>query len=122
MRGIRFRAYIPETGDFIYFGIGEKCFSSYSKDGEKFDIEDIREYKIEQFTGLRDKNGVEIYEGDIMENNTTKTAAVVIWDNQVPMFMSKPINSDRLPSCTFAVYDNIIGNVHENPELLKESK
>ncbi len=83
-----------------------------------------------QFTGLKDKNGKEIYEGDIYESknvNKTKTNYAVFWDKEECrykiIFYSKPIYDkgkkwvivDLLPSN----WVKVIGNIYENPELLK---
>ena len=71
-----------------------------------------------QFTGLLDKQGVDIYEGDIVEYDN----AVGFWYGEV-----KYINQYSAFRCVFNdgrwtdLYENIkvIGNIHENPELLK---
>jgi hypothetical protein len=68
-----------------------------------------------QFTGRYDKNGKEIYEGDVLgyENNKSSTyTSVVRWDEQFASFTS----GDNTP---FNWKLNIvIGNIYENPELL----
>jgi len=71
---------------------------------------------IMQFTGLLDRNGKEIYEGDIMQHvNPFSYLFIVNWDDEVGEFI---FNS----GCTgYLVNDTsfeVIGNIHENPELL----
>lgn len=67
-----------------------------------------------QYTGLKDNNGKEIYEGDIIENYISGIGikkAVVAFDNGC----FKDITNDEFISEDCIV----IGNIYENPELLK---
>lgn len=80
-----------------------------------------------QSTGLKDKNGKEIFEGDILACKTDDEVinANVFWDEEHALFMfeSKKYNEQEL--LAELVEDNtypfeIIGNIYENPELLED--
>ena len=72
-----------------------------------------------QFTGLKDKNGKEIYEGDIFTftNGPRKTVAKVVFEEA--MFKMKDNNGWGAMILQREGDMEVIGNIYENPELLK---
>ena len=85
------------------------------------DIISFEQGILMQYTGLKDKNGKEIYEGDILIYDEDEIAIVqysevdamfeIILDNIVTNFSNESSEWWR-----------IIGNIYDNPELLKESE
>lgn len=87
---------------------------------------------IGQFTGLTDKNGKEIYEGDIMEYDNSSRYVVVYStegldqntnDFYIGAFMLKDSHGFHQLICSVTrpyKYANIIGNIHDNYELLNK--
>ena len=75
-----------------------------------------------QFTGLTDINGKEIYEGDVL-NFGNNNPVEVKFENGAFTVFSEPLgwdfDSEDIPILTDFKYCEIIGNVFENPELVK---
>ncbi|WP_273716122.1 YopX family protein [Leuconostoc mesenteroides] len=123
MREIKFRAwYTPFKGR--KFGAGYK----YGNSVISFHYMSPDKYELEQYTGLKDKNGVDIYEGDIVELYSethdifgfeiTKKQTGRIYFVDGAFFISGGNGDD--PIYAYEGELEIIGNIHENADLLEE--
>lgn len=133
-REIKFRAWHPSTETMLNdvgFGADATGITVHSSDLDNFGFSDedietldsIDEYyfvdgiKLMQYTGLKDKNGVEIYEGDILRNGAR--VSLVRYSDEMAGFMDS--DSNMLWESLFAQrleHTRVIGNIYENPELL----
>ena len=115
-REIKFRLW-AETDDaeaeMIYLGVGEFDNGLWFNSDKHIN----QHIALMQFTGLTDKNGKEIYEGDIMKAEFT-IPMFVTFDNGAFCFENKTNSGvDRLRQMRTEKLE-IIGNIYENPELL----
>ena len=130
MREIKFRVWDKEGRCLFiegmkylnpFFDDTGKLFVGYFPDNET----PIVEYEINQYTGLKDKNGKEIYEGDIVNFGNNNNAIVEfsdgcfnIFDEPLGWDFTPDYDNDYKPIKTDFKYCEIIGNIYENPELL----
>lgn len=118
MRDIIFRGKTVCDGDWVYGGI------TWNPSRKKFFIHtDWEEAKVipetvGQYTGLTDKNGVKIFEGDIIHGKLGNFA--VRWSEYIGAFVAG-ISTKIMPCLnrgTMKCYE-VVGNIHDNPELLE---
>lgn len=130
MREHKFKAWHRERKCWLdsvtVYGDGSWSGSLFEDAGEVGGY-DERECDLVEFTGLKDKNGKEIYEGDIVKEKQGyygETPYRVAWQpiGTIGFCLEqglKPESYTRLSFLTGDIYE-VIGNIMENPELLKE--
>ena len=113
-RELKFRAWVKENKEWLYTDL-EITEYDFCRNEIWLDYEDCT--SIEQYTGLKDKNGKEIYEGDIIDYNSDGQSIWYVKYN-APHY-------ELIDEYGFTMFledsphQTIIGNIHENPELLK---
>ena len=132
MREILFRGKRTINGDWVYgyFVRGNERKSLrdsifvYDSETQSFNDYEINPSTLGQYTGLTDKNGKKIFEGDIVKTDKfsePNKQYIIKYDLQFGAF----IGQDRY-NVYFVTFDGdsgdfeIIGNIHDNPELLEK--
>lgn len=115
MKQIKFRVWNKNENQYDDPSLLE-VFNSNGVLGHLYDCR--QEYTvIEQWTGLLDKNNKEIYEGDIVECVHAKYTYKVEYSLNEAAFVLRDQDGDFVYLSDYEVV--VIGNVYENPELLK---
>jgi len=85
-----------------------------------FDNETSIDFELMQWTGLQDKNGNPIFEGDIISlTYNNKSAGEVFWRTEDVSFYQRDKNGHIFGFCSANTDYEIIGNIYENPELME---
>lgn len=129
---LKFRAWVPDLnfmGDVTELSWQRGMWFAGIPYEDAFDgmvWRSLRECEILQYTGLKDVNGEEIYEGDILkvttvEKGTEVLVAQVVFSNfQWVLRHNDEVFEMRLLTDISSFKGNIIGNIYENGDLLEE--
>jgi len=126
MREIKFRVWDNETNHMIYpektFDPGHHSFNMHSGTLQYYNLQNgYGTGEMMQYTGLKDKNGKEIYEGDVLKAYGKEIAWYVVSYSDGSFRLHHHFGVWGLLSRLFEMVDmpaDVIGNIHENPELL----
>lgn len=115
MRDILFKGKRVDNGEWTegyFFKTWDKVFLLWGMTGDCPNMEEVVPETVGQFTGLCDKNGKKIFEGDIVES-PNGTQGFIEWQNAECAFLVN-IGDDwqTMDDCTYEV----IGNIYDNKE------
>ena len=118
MRELKFRAWDKKRKELVYFDL-----SLCNSESRIWFNEQIVDNNVMQYVGLKDKNGKEVYEGDIIKHIVTieRNIFEVIYENGRFIARSPYIKHD-LYFLTKNKDSEVIGNIFENPEILERNK
>ena len=109
-------------GEVLGIDILHKEIFFSNEDVDCYEHTDFKDIELMQYTGLKDKNNKEIYEGDILSNGNNEKPYKVIFENG--SFRAE-FEGD-FEEYSFDLINivaqgcEIVGNIYENPELIKE--
>ncbi len=138
-RQIKFRGKDYNTGEWLYGNLIQRMdrypgiMFEYEQAGKfHYSEQPVKQETVGQFTGLYDRTGKEVYEGDVvfwlaidMRGRGKGRQGAIIWDKQTmswAIMRDKPTPDGR-PCIISRPFDKkhleVVGNIHDNPELMK---
>lgn len=142
MREIKFRAWHIKERKMYFLEAIDMCFELVTVTKKNSDEQDYAAYfrfseiELMQYTDLKDKNGMEIYEGDILElrvnlfDKERDLFQVVFkdggfrdeWNNYIGQYLPPDIRNRQGGRVRLNEVCEVIGNIYENKNLIKDEK
>lgn len=126
MRAIKFRGFNRKNNQWLtgfYLqnrGAHFVCSDEFAQ-GKLWDDYEVNPETVGQYTGLNDKNGKEIYEGDIITHGSKRILYTVVWNDTG--LTAKQNGSSSYAGLTYWQPNiEVLGNIHDNPELIKQAQ
>ncbi len=117
----KFRAFLTETKtmhDVLQIDLSRSMVSLKIENASEWYW--FKEVVLMQSTGLKDKNGVEIFEGDVVEWLGHRGVVEFVLNNQQTMIIGAPGYITDLDYST-DFNTEVIGNIHDNPKILGQA-
>lgn len=131
-REIKFRVWDKKRFDMHYnaemFDVFQPVLQDENGDIEEYTFAELlvdENFSVMQYTGLKDKNGKEVYEGDILQWPHLKSSSPVVevyYNDSEFVFVGRPVDRNEETESWLDTKCEVIGNIYETPELLNTMK
>lgn len=128
MREIKFRGKRLDNGEWVYGDLHIRTPFPHIHSEIDYGKVNIDPHTVGQFTGLHDRNGKEIYEGDVIRGNcgNVEVRHLIYFYDMIASFVAEMLPDNYMSDyCSLSQIwilkynKEVIGNIHDNPELLK---
>ena len=106
----------------VHWGFIKRYWLESEFDNVQSETVEVERETVGQFTGLTDKNGEKIFEGDILRERNGEDIGFIRYDDDDGMFYLVVVNVLYDFSTVNSKWYEVIGNIHDNPELVEVAR